>query len=122
MNVVVGTDVVAVSRLEHAVRTVGDPFLASVFTPAERETCAGDWERLAARWAAKEATLKALGAGVDEIPPLDVEVATQPSGAPEIRLTSAARAASARAGWVSWSVSISHDAGVALAVVVALAA
>lgn len=122
MRIAAGTDIVAVARLRHAVETVGEGFLARVFTPAELAACAGDSERLAARWAAKEAALKALGAGVDAVPLLDVEVVPQPSGAPDLRLTGTAAAAAEQAGWSTWSVSLSHDGGIGTAVVVALTA
>jgi holo-[acyl-carrier protein] synthase len=120
VRVALGTDLVSVTRIRQAAEAVGEDFLARVFTPAEQEAAAGDWERLAARWAAKEATLKALGAGVHDTPLLDVEVLPQPSGAPELRLSGSAEAAARRAGWAAWSVSLSHDGGMALAVVIAV--
>lgn len=73
---------------------------------------------LAARFAAKEALAKALGA-----PPglhwTDVEVYVEDSGQPRLRVTGTVAARAAKLGVRSWHVSLSHDAGVASAVVVA---
>jgi holo-[acyl-carrier protein] synthase len=56
------------------VRWTGEPFLEIAWTPTERRYCAGRIDRLAAHWAAKEATMKAIGAGIGEIGPLEIEV------------------------------------------------
>ncbi|OKI24589.1 holo-ACP synthase [Streptomyces sp. CB03911] len=73
---------------------------------------------LAARFAAKEALAKALGAP-GGLHWHDAEVHTEPSGQPVLRVTGTVAARAAELGVSSWHVSLSHDAGVASAVVVA---
>jgi holo-[acyl-carrier protein] synthase len=118
MTLRVGTDLTVVSRVERLIATVGEPFLARTWTSAERAACADRAESLAARWAAKEATLKALGAGVDEIAMTDVAVGESPAG-PVLELSGAAADRAAELGLTQWALSLSHDGGLALAVVVA---
>ena len=98
----------------------GDPsvFLASTFLDSELLECAGKPDRLATRFAAKEATLKALGTGARGIGMTDVEIYTAPDGAPFVRLTPAATLVAERAGIRELHVSVTRDAGLAIAVVV----
>ena len=93
--------------------------LTRLFTPHELETCAGAPERLAARFAAKEAAIKVLRP--DDVRPewRAIEVRRQPSGACDLRLTGTAAAQAAAAGITSMAVSLSHDGDLATAVVVA---
>ena len=112
-----GVDIVGVERLGRAV--VRTPRLPErVFTPGERAAATRDGvaidhpvalARLAARFAAKEATMKALG---ERLAWHDVEVVTDPDGAPRLLVRGEPAAA---------SLSLSHDAGVAVAFVVATA-
>ncbi|MDT4891960.1 MAG: holo-[acyl-carrier protein] synthase [Pseudonocardiales bacterium] len=120
MIVGVGIDVVPVERFAEALART--PALAArLFTDAERRTPAGlprGAESLAARFAAKEALAKALGAG-GGMAWTDAEVHTDERGAPvlTVRGTVAERAASL--GVRRWHVSLSHDGGIAAATVVA---
>jgi holo-[acyl-carrier protein] synthase len=113
----VGIDLVQVARMARNIERPG--FLNKAFTQAEQRLCAGDASRLAGRWAAKEAAMKALGRGIGEIPMTDFEVLSEPSGAPRLMLSGVAAAVARSAGWTTWSVSISHDGEYATAVVVA---
>lgn len=110
----VGIDVVELDRFDRAVER-SPRFLERVFTPAEREL---GRHSLAARWAAKEALAKALGAPAGLVW-RDAEVVKDFSGQPrlEVRGTIAARAR--ELGVDSFHVSLSHDAGVASAIVIA---
>jgi holo-[acyl-carrier protein] synthase len=120
----VGTDVVDVARLTALLR--GQPGLAAeVFTPGEL-AYSGEGRRreehLAARFAAKEAVLKALGTGLGPgMRWTDVEVVNDRSGAPRVRLHGAVAAAARRRRLASVEVSLSHTAGLALASAAALA-
>lgn len=118
----VGVDLVEVDRIRRAVgRTAG--FVTRVFTEAEqaRADAARDpAERYAVRWAAKEATLKALGAGLGAAPLTDIEVVRHDSGAPALVLHGAAAALAEDAGVAGWLVSLSHTATLAQATVLAL--
>ncbi|MCB0919090.1 MAG: holo-ACP synthase [Actinobacteria bacterium] len=112
-----GVDLVAISR----VAGLDEAALNGVFTPGELRHCAGQPASLAGHWAAKEAMLKALGLGVDSAPMVGVEVVTQGSGMPALVLSGAVLERALALGVGELSVSISHDAGFAVAMVVALA-
>lgn len=109
-----GIDVVAIERFEQAIDR-SPSFLERVFTPEEREL---GKHSLAARWAAKEALAKALGAPAG-LNWHDAEVRRGDGGRPslEVRGTVAARAA--ELGIDRFHLSLSHDAGIASAVVIA---
>ena len=119
MIVGVGIDVVEVARLARALeRTPG--LAGRLFTPDE--TCAGEQvravESLAARFAAKEAVAKALGAP-GGLRGRDAEVVALESGRPVLRLHGGVAEEAAAQGITAWHLSLSHDGGVATAVVVA---
>ena len=114
MIVGVGIDVVDVTRFGATLRRT--PALRDrLFTPAEREMALNSQ---AARFAAKEALAKALGAP-SGLRWTDAEVYVEPSGQPRLRVTGTVAARAAELGVKSWHISLSHDAGVASAVVVA---
>lgn len=120
MIVGVGIDVVPVDRFaESLLRT---PSLRDrLFTPAEQLTAVGAVRTpasLAARFAAKEALAKALGAPGD-LAWTDAEVTVEESGQPRIAVTGTVAARAAALGVRSWHVSMSHDGGMASAVVIA---
>jgi len=112
-------DLVDVRRFARLVELRGSDVRDRVFTSNELHDCRGVPERLAARFAAKEAAAKALGTGIGPIGWRDVEVRTGPRGEPAIRLHGGAAALAHRLGLTRWAVSLSHDAGRAVAVVVA---
>ena len=104
----IGVDTVSVDRIALAVRRSGDAFLAKVYTPAELAYCAGKTERLAGRWAAKEAVIKCFdGTGIC-FPRRRIEVLPGPLGAPRVKLLGDARGATVE-------VSITHHSGLAVA-------
>ena len=114
MIVGVGIDVVQVDRLERALART--PRLGErLFTDAERSLRA---ESLAARFAAKEAVAKALGAP-GGLRWRDAEVVSDPSGRPRLVLHGGVAAEAEAQGITTWHLSLSHDGGVATAVVVA---
>src|SRR3954464_2071679 len=103
----VGTDLVAVETIAESVRTHGDRYLARIFTPRELADCAGAPERLAARYAAKEATLKILRPGPeDSIPWDEIEVVRNPAGWVDLVLRGRAAAHAAVSGIGGFSVSL----------------
>jgi len=122
----VGIDLVRVSRIAESLAQFGDRFLRRVFTDDEIAYASAapalTHERLAARFAAKEATIKALAAPGDDVawPWRDIEVHRTASGACEIRLHGAAADHARRAGAASLAVSLSHEGDYATAVVLAL--
>jgi len=122
-----GIDLVEVSRIAAMVDRHGDRFLERVFTPGERayalESRKRGEERLAARFAAKEAVLKALGTGWRSgIAWTDVEVVSLPSGAPELRLSGRAAEIARERGIERWLLSLSHTSVAAIASAIACGA
>jgi holo-[acyl-carrier protein] synthase len=117
-------DLVAVERVERLVERY--PRAAeTLFTPRELEYCmsrAGRYEHMAARFAAKEAVLKAFGTGKrGRMRWTDVEIATDPAGGrPTVRLDGAAAAFATQNGLRELDVSLSHTAGLALAFAVSV--
>ena len=110
----VGIDVVDVARLDGALERT--PRLRQrLFTAAERELPVAS---LAARFAAKEALAKALGAPAG-LAWQDVEIVRLDSGQPTLQVTGSVAAAADARGVTSWHVSLSHDGGLATAVVIA---
>ena len=117
MGSAVGIDLVEVPRIAHAIRR-WPGLLERVFTDDELATCLGSRnaeERLAARFAAKEATFKALGAGWPAIGYRDVEVVAAHDGAPSLRLGGVAAGLLAER---DVAVSLAHTGGLAMAQVV----
>ena len=115
----VGVDMVSIPELASMVETSGPTFLHSCWTRSEQAYCDGSIARLAVRWAAKEATMKALGHGIGEIDPLDVEVHAVEGEAPDLRLHNTAADHARAAGLDEIVLSLTHEADFALAFVVA---
>lgn len=116
-----GVDVIEITRVREAIQRHNQRFLGRVYTACELAQCNDRVESLAARFAAKEATAKALGTGVwrHGIAWTDIEVVREASGAPSLRLHGAALARADLLGWREWSVSLTHDRSQAIAFVVA---
>src|ERR1700712_1899122 len=120
----VGTDLVVVADVRASVARFARRYLERVYTPGELRDCSladggHDAERLAARFAAKEAALKALRARDAAIPWTAVEVIRTPGGAPELALHGAAEALAREAGIEELAVSLTHEHEYASAVVIA---
>ncbi len=120
MNLRTGVDLVSLPRFARALERHGERLLARVFTPAEVALCAGQVASLAARFAAKEAVVKALGTGIGPVSWREVEVLRGEDGAPVLRLHGKAAQRAADLGLTDWSVSLSHTHEMAVAFVVAL--
>lgn len=119
----IGTDLVAVPRVEEVLSRHRQRFLDRVFTPAEQADCLGRARpamHLAARLAAKEAAMKALGTGWGlGVRWQDVEVRSGTATPPTLRLAGSARVHAEARGIRQAMVSLSHDGDYAIAVVVA---
>ena len=119
----VGIDLVAVTEIRDAVRTHGPAYLRRIYDLAELGDCSVggelDARRLAARFAAKEATIKALRPRrSDALPWLEITVAGEPDSIPRVRLKGSVFQFAARAGIIVTSLSLSYDDRLAMAVVV----
>lgn len=111
---------IEVSRIAEAVERHGDRFLRRIYTPREIESVHGTRNQyLAARFAVKEAAMKALGTGFSGgVRWVDVDVSNLPSGQPVLSLTGQAEARARELGADCYHVSITHTAHHAAAVVV----
>ncbi len=116
-----GTDLAAVEDVIAGITAHGERYLARVFTPQERADAGDDPERLAARFAGKEAVLKLLRPErSDAVPLTDVAVVLDAVGAPVVELTGRAAELAEAIGCTSIAVSLSHERGLAIATAVAL--
>ncbi len=120
MIVAVGIDVVLVERFTRALTRT--PLLADrLFTESERTTGSGNprsAESLAGRFAAKEAVAKALGAPAG-LHWHDCEIVSDPDGRPWLTVSGTVARAAAERGVNRWHLSLSHDGGIASAMVIA---
>ena len=118
----VGIDLVQVSRIAESLHRFGERFLERVFTPGEiayaQSAPAQTAERLAARFAAKEAAMKALGLADEGFQWRDIEVCRAPSGECKMVLRGAASRAARQNGVRQVAVSLSHEGDYAAAIVV----
>ena len=115
-----GIDVASIDRMRAVLDRHGERMWTRILTPIEQTALGQRRDRataLAGRWAAKEAAVKAF-LGTAGALWHDFEVRRSPSGAPEMHFQGRAALAAARLGVVRAFVSITHDAGVAAAVVV----
>jgi len=118
----IGTDLVDLDRLRRVLdRTPG--IVARLFTESEQAYAIerhDPTECFGGRFAAKEATMKALGVGLGQVAFRDIEVIRTPSGAPCLELHGSAAALAEARGVVRWLVTLSHTDHLAQATVVAL--
>ena len=117
-----GVDISEVNRIEAAITRHGDAFLKRVFTSAEIAYCErhrNRFERYAGRFAAKEATMKALGTGWTRgVRWVDIEVTRLPTGKPTMALHGATREHAQRLGVRQIHLSITHSGNTAFAEVI----
>lgn len=126
MNIRLGTDIVHIPRIKTALDRFGERFLQRVYTPIEQQDFltrdspadVSNYRgivRLAGRWAAKEAVVKALGTGWRGIRYIDVEIQRQTNGEPHVCLYGSACARANHWGSSQWQLSLSHDGDYAIA-------
>ncbi len=122
MIVGLGVDISEVDRIREAMERHGQRFLERVFTAAEIAYCnrhRNRAERFAGRFAAKEATMKALGTGWSNgVRWVDIEVTRLPSGQPTVTLHGVARQIGERLGMRRACLSITHSGNTAFAEVI----
>jgi holo-[acyl-carrier protein] synthase len=118
----IGTDLAEVPRIQRSIKNYGDRFLQRIYTERERAYAspkANAAERFAARFAAKEAGMKAIGTGLRHgITWKDFEVVNEASGRPTLVLSGVAKQIADRLGARRISLSLTHTAEIAFAVVV----
>ena len=124
MNLRLGLDLTEVSRVSEVLERWGERFLMRVFSPGElnraRRHPRAFAEHVAGRFAAKEATMKALGTGWRGVAFREISVRRDPRGKPRLELNGRALERAERLRVRSMEVSITHTADVAAAVVALL--
>ncbi len=122
MIVGTGIDITEVARIAAAIERFGERFLRRVYTEREIEYCRSKRnasERFAARFAAKEAGMKAIGTGLRRgVTWQDVEVTHQPGGRPTIVFTGKAAEFAAKLGVKHIALSLTHTEHTAMAQVI----
>jgi holo-[acyl-carrier protein] synthase len=115
----IGCDVMDIEDVQDSLATFGDRYLRKVFTASEIDDCQGHdrAQRLAARFAAKEAVIKAFAEPDMSFPLREIEV-TRDGPLPVLRLSGTVAERAQRQGWLSSSLSLSHADCHAMAVVV----
>lgn len=124
-DIIIGVDIVSFSRFEKFIHRFGRNFKKLIFTSYELEQCGESIQRLAARYAAKEATSKALQVGLAHmskrgISATEIEVYTQATGAPSLRLYGSANELTQQMQIQTIKVSLSHEREYAIAMVTGL--
>jgi holo-[acyl-carrier protein] synthase len=116
----VGVDMVDTADLAEMIESSGPSFINLCWTPSEQAFCSGSIPRLAARWAAKEATMKALGRGIGEVDPIDIEVVSIEGEPPFLQVHGSAEAIARERRVSRLALSLTHEGTFAVAFVVAL--
>jgi holo-[acyl-carrier protein] synthase len=112
----IGTDITVVSRIEKTLEKFGNKFLNKFLNPEEQKELSSKVESIAGYWSAKEAIAKALGCGIgEELSFHDIILYKDEKKAPHFKLTEDAQR---RHKIEASSLSIAHDGGFAIAVVV----
>jgi holo-[acyl-carrier protein] synthase len=117
--IAVGIDIIEIARIKRTFDDFGERFLHRVFTERERDRYRGRVNELAARFAAKEATSKALGTGIVGIRWREMEVLPNRRGKPVLILHGRAAERARQLGLTDFSVSLTHSRTDAMAFVVA---
>ena len=120
MNLRTGVDLIEIERFNSALQRHGERFLARVFTLRERDEVGDNVASLAARFAAKEATAKALGTGIGDVGWQEIEILRGPARQPNLILHGQASRLAEGLDLETWSLSLSHSQSHAIALVVAL--
>lgn len=118
--VATGVDIIEIARIGRALDDFGERFLRRIYTERERERYRDRVSELAARFAAKEATSKALGTGIRGIGWREMEILSNRRGKPILVLHGGAAERAAKLGLVAFDVSLTHSRTDAMAFVVGL--
>jgi len=112
----IGIDIVEIARLKEAIAQRGESFLKRIFTDSELKSYRGKLPSLAARFAAKEAVIKALGKTTAGARLKDIEIVADDKGKPLVNLYGKAQSQAEALGLDGFAVSLSHSREYAVAV------
>lgn len=115
----VGIDIIEIERIERALERFGDRFLHRIYGTRERERYGRRPAELAARFAAKEAVMKALGTGIRGVRWRDIEVLPNRRGKPIVVLHETAARRAELLGFAHFAISLTHSRTEAMAMVIA---
>ena len=121
MELAVGIDVILISRVRKVLERHPERFLQRVYTPEEVAFCRGRVHELAARFAAKEAVMKALGTGARGIAWREIEILPNRRGKPLVYLHGDAKKRGETIGLKGVDISLTHEGDLAIAAVVGTA-
>ncbi len=113
----IGVDIIEIARIQSATERWRERFLHRIYTEAELRLCRKKPSRLAARFAGKEAVMKALGTGTKGISWREIEILAEPSGKPLVRLYGKAQAQADGLGLDKLAISLSDSKEYAIAFV-----
>lgn len=114
----IGVDIIELARIEEVVNRWGERFFRRIYTEAELKLCRNMTGPLATHFAGKEAVMKALGTGVRGVGWREIEILSERSGKPFVRLHGKARDRAAGLGLGELAVSLSDSRDYAVAFVV----
>jgi holo-[acyl-carrier protein] synthase len=120
MNLRTGVDLIELERVEATIQRYGQRFLNRVFTSQELAEVGGNAASLAVRFAAKEATAKALGTGIGDVGWKEIEILRGPARQPQLHLHGRAADLADHLDLETWSLSLTHSQSHAIALVVAI--
>ncbi len=114
----IGVDIIEIARIERAVDRWGERFLHRVYTEPELKLCRKKASSLAARFAGKEAVMKALGTGTKGVSWREIEILAELSGKPSLNLYGKAQNKAGGLCLGNLAISLSHSKEYAVAFVV----
>jgi holo-[acyl-carrier protein] synthase len=120
MNLRTGVDLIELERVEATIERYGQRFLERVFTPRELAEVGENVASLAVRFAAKEATAKALGTGIGDVGWQEIEILRGAARQPNLYLHGRASDLADSLDLETWSLSLTHNQSHAIALVVAI--
>ncbi|MCX6010840.1 MAG: holo-ACP synthase [Chloroflexi bacterium] len=112
----IGIDIIEIARLKEAIAQRGESFLKRIYTDSELKSYRGKLPSLAARFAAKEAVIKALGKTTAGTRLKDIEIVADDKGKPLVNLYGKAQSQAEALGLNGFAVSLSHSREYAVAV------
>jgi holo-[acyl-carrier protein] synthase len=120
MNLRTGVDLIELERVKATIERYGQRFLERVFTPRELAEVGENVASLAVRFAAKEATAKALGTGIGDVGWQEIEILRGAARQPNLYLHGRASDLADSLDLETWSLSLTHNQSHAIALVVAI--